>query len=202
MRYVASPVFTKKLSLVDLTDILGVASFIRFIEDSSNKEEILSGQQNIILLEEDIFLFSKQTIYVYFTFGENDDGEYVLLLDIIIQQTRAGTKEMFTMKNPKTNSSLNPRRNSAINPRRNSVFGGPYLYNNDLSQVGYLVKAKDLVELVFDSMGNFSGILVHANDQVRCHFDKSNDWIGYVVQANEDVALRYNTYGIWIGMII
>ena len=266
MRYIASPVFTEKLSIVDSADIQGVASFLKFVEDSSDKEEILGGQQNVVLLEEDIFLFSKQPIYVYFTFGEDDGGEYVLLLDITIQQTRTGIKEMFTMKNPKTNSSLNPYRNSSLNPHRNSSlnphrnsslnpyrnssinpyrnssinphrnssinpyrnssinpyrnssinpyrnssinpyrnssFSGSYLYNDSLRQIGYLVKANELVELVFESLGDFSGILVHANTQVRCHFNKSNDWIGYVVQANEDVALRFNTDGTWIGMII
>ena len=56
----------------------------------------------------------------------------------------------------------------------NWVFGGPYLYRADLQPEGYLVRANDDVELVFDLSGNHVGQLVTANDNVRVQFNANN----------------------------
>ena len=66
--------------------------------------------------------------------------------------------------NPRFNSSLNPRFNSAINLRRNRSFGGPFVYDLNLNQIGYLVRANDDVTLVFDPESELMWVAVkHGN---------------------------------------
>jgi len=103
--------------------------------------------------------------------------------------------------NPRFNASLNPAFNSSINPRTNWAFGGPYLYNSNLQQEAYLVRANEDTELMFDLGGNHVGELVRVDDDVRVQFNADNEWQGYVVRANNDVSLRYNMDGEWIGII-
>jgi hypothetical protein len=40
---------------------------------------------------------------------------------------------------PRRNMTIDPNRNMTIDPRRNRYYGGPYIYNTQLKQVGFLV---------------------------------------------------------------
>ena len=265
MRLIASPEFKAKLSNLNVSEGGSLLSFFDLVESANDKHAILNDSESALSLGEDIYVHMDQQTRVFFSFGNDDDGEYLLLLDITTKGPKGMRGNLFSTKNPKTNSAVNPRRNSSINPRinssinprinssinprinssinprinssinprinssinprinssinprinssinprinssinprRNAAFGGPYLYNHDQRNVGYLVKANEDVELVFELSGDFSGYLVAANEEVRVQFDTSNQWVGFVVRANEEVSLRYTTSGEWVGTI-
>lgn len=104
--------------------------------------------------------------------------------------------------NPKMNSSINPRVNTSLNPRINRGYGGPYLYNIALEQIGYIVKADEKVDLLYRMDCEFDGLLVLANDKVKIAFDRDSQWIGHFVKANDDVWLRFSLDNEWGGMLI
>ena len=217
MRFIPNPEFVTKLGSVDGSDRHNLASFLEFVASATDKDAILDNSTHLLSLGEEIYVYQEQSTGIYFTFGNDADGEYLLLLDVTTKGTTARLGTLFSTKDPSTNSAvnprfnsainprfnsaINPRFNSAINPRLNSTFGGPYLYTNELTNAGYLVKANENVDLIFELSGEFSGFLVSANEQIRVQFDTSNQWVGYVVKANEDVALRYTIDGKWIGSI-
>ncbi len=267
MRYLVTPDFSSKLTALTPDDLKQVAAFLKDVE-SSNKLQLLEGQRHGIKpLGGDVFVLrlGRQT-RLYFTFGNDAEGEYVLLLDATTEQGRDASRDLFATKDPRINSlynpgfnsainplfnlainplfnsainplfnsainplfnsainplfnsainplfnsainplfnsAINPLFNSAINPQMNRAFGGPYLYSTNLQQEGYVVRADDHVELLFDLSGNRLGELVRADNEVRVQFNSDNEWEGYVVQANEDVSLRYDLSGTWTGLVV
>lgn len=267
MRYLVSPEFTAKAAALASGDINRVVRFLKLIEASDRQELIDSEEAEITLLGESVYLAKLGSTRLYLTFAQDNDGEYLLILDATAEsQDRGGTGALFALKDPKTNSalnpslntsinprfntalnpkfntsinprfntalnpkfntsinprfntsinprfnttlnprfnsSLNPRFNTAINPRMNRAFGGPYLYSIKLDQMGYLVRANDLVDLLFDPQGNHIGQLVRVNSQLQAQFDEKGVWSGYMVRANDDVALHFTTAGDWSGLLI
>jgi hypothetical protein len=107
-----------------------------------------------------------------------------------------------TSINPRFNSSINPKMNSSLNPKLNRSYGGPYLYDLDLNQTAFLVKANSSVDLVFSPELDLQRFLVFANEKVKIEFDTDSSWVGYYVEANEKVWLRYSSESDWIGLLV
>jgi hypothetical protein len=266
MRYVVSPQFSTKLAALNPADVQHVSAFLHAVDSREKKELLTQLSPGVTLLGQEVYAWRSQRTTLYFTFGTDTDGEYLLLLDVTTEQKAEASRYLFAAKDPRNNSALNPNLNSSINPRLNSslnprfnssinpkfnssinpqfnssinpkfnssinpqfnssinprfnssfnpkfnssinprvnwAFGGPYLYNIDLAQVGYVVKANNDVELLFDLLGNHIGELVKASEKVRVQFNAESDWNGYLVDANDDVALRYGTNGDWIGLCV
>lgn len=267
MRFLVTPEFNAKLAALSPGDLQHVAAFVKAVGAAADKAQLLEANAfETSLLGESIYTSKLGQTRIYFTFGNDPEDEYVLLLDATTKQPIKLSGQLFATKDPRTNSalnpalnssinpnlnsslnprfnssinpafnstinprfnssinprfnsslnprfnssinprfnsSLNPRFNTSINPRMNLAFGGPYLYNAKLAQEGYIVRANDKVDLVFDLSGEHVGELVRANDKVRVQFNADNEWEGYVVRANDDVALRYNVNGDWIGLVV
>ena len=117
MRFVASPELAAKLDSVSDSARGNLSSFLRIAASVDDKDALLDESAHALALGEDIFVYRQQRTRIYFTFGSDEDGEYLLLLDITTEGLRGTRGELFTMKNPRTNSAVNPRINSAINPR-------------------------------------------------------------------------------------
>jgi hypothetical protein len=264
VRLLASPEFSGKISALSVTDIQRVSQFVERIKVSD--KEALTVDAAVAFLESSVYVAKLGQTRLYFTIGNDPDGEYVLLLDASAQHDRPYLGELFTPKNPKTNVALNPRLNfqinptlnqslnpmwnqsinpawnqsinpawnqsinpawnqsinpawnqsinpswnhsinpawnHSINPTWNRAFGGPYIYSKDLEKEGYLVRANDQVEVLFDLSGAHIGELVKANDKVRLQFDKKCKWVAYAVRANDDVALLFSKDAKWEGQII
>ena len=107
-----------------------------------------------------------------------------------------------SMINPKLNSMINPRLNSMINPRLNTAYSGPFVYSEGLDKEGYVVKANDNLELIFNLNNDFAALCVKANENVFVLFDDNNEWIGFLVKAVKDVRLRFDLNNDWSGLII
>ena len=267
MRFLVAPEFSAKLTALTPAALQHVSAFVKAVGAASDKAQLLkAGMFDTTMLGESIYISKAPQITIYFTFGNDSEGEYVLLLDATTAQPSGRRGQLFAIKdprknsrvnpafntslnpsvnsslnpvfnssinpifnssinptfnssinpvfnssinpqfnssiNPRLNTTLNPRFNTAINPRMNPAFGGPYLYSRDLVQEGYLVRANDKVELLFDLSGEHIGELVRANEKVRAQFNANNKWVGYFVRANDEVALRYDVNGNWTGLLV
>jgi hypothetical protein len=234
MRFLVSPQFSKKLIALNPVDRERVSAFLRIVEASDKTQLLRNRSFAATLLGKDVYVAKSGNTGLYFTLGNDAEGDYVLLLDATTEQTISRSGSLFATKDPRTNSSLNPavnsalnprfnsrlnprfnssinplfnstlnpRFNSSINPRMNTAFGGPYMYSTDLQQEGYVVRANDDVDLLFDLSGNHIGELVRVNDGMKLQFDTVSEWNGYLIQANDDVALRYTPDGEWIGVVV
>ena len=120
MRYFVTKEFNEKIRALNVEQLADLSIFLRRIE-SSEKSTLLSGEpSNIHSLSNDIFVMRFKNARLFFSFGEDDDGEYVLLLDYnVISLSYGMPGQAFAAKNPRTDMSLNPRSNMSINPRSN-----------------------------------------------------------------------------------
>lgn len=120
MRYFASPQFTAKLNPLGLQDRSRVSEFLQRIVSSQKGDLLQTNIESVKLLESEIYVANLGSVSVYFTFGNDNGEEYVLLLDATAHQPYRRSASFFAAKDPRTNSALNPKLNSALNPRRNS----------------------------------------------------------------------------------
>ena len=251
MKVLVSPDFNTKVSSLNSDALRSLSVFVSGAEQSSKNEFLSHNNHKLSLLGDDIYIAKIDSSRVYFTLGEDDQGSFLLLLDISTIQNipSTGGGGFFTTKNPKTNSALNPSLNSSINPRLNSSinpklnssinpklnssinprlnssinprlnssinprlnsslnprlnrsYGGPYLYDVNLNQEAYIVRASN-VDLLFNLNGEFIKLLVSANDLVKIEFDQNNEWTGFYVKANEDVWLRFLANNSWAGILV
>ena len=110
--------------------------------------------------------------------------------------------KMNRLINPKLNRLINPKMNRLINPRLNSAYSGPSMYSDKLQQEGFMVRANDNVELIFDLNNEFTSICVKTAQNVFVLFDTNNEWIGFLVTANNEVRLKFNTDNEWTGIAV
>ena len=268
MKVLVSPEFNIKLAALPPDEIRILSMFITEAEKANKSDFLLLHRHGLSLLGNDIYNAKIGSGRLYFTIGKDEQGDYLLLLDIAsIQSTpTVQTNNFFTPNNPKTNSSLNPKLNSSINPKLNSLinpklnslinpklnslinpklnslinpklnslinpklnslinpklnssinpklntslnprfnrsYGGPYLYDLNLNQEAYIVKANDRVDLIFSSNAELRSILVSARKNVKVEFDQNNNFVGYFVRANEQVWLKYSISNEWQGLLI
>lgn len=105
--------------------------------------------------------------------------------------------------NPKFNSSINPKFNSSINPKFNRAYGGPFVYDLELNQIGFLVRSGSSINLVFDPNGSLDSYTVEAGKAGQQNvFDSSGEWIGFWIRANDDIFLRFSVDGDWLGIVV
>ena len=124
MRYIVAPEFSSKLSTLTPEGIDAVSAIVKYIE-SNSKEVILSGNAEIIVrdLGKDIYNIKHSNYRMYITFGSDEEGEYILLLDITLEtNVTSSHQQYFSPKNPRTNVLLNPNSNVTIDPRRNMMI--------------------------------------------------------------------------------
>ena len=222
MRYFVTPNLSNKVVGQPAETIQLMSSAIRIIELSDKTKLMSEGLFGIppLALENDIFMFFSQTkdFCIYATFGNDQNGEYILLLDFTLHQKDPSVSIVPTYRNPcinsmynpkfnsainpKFNSAINPRFNSAINPRWNSSYGGPFIYSRELQQEAFIVRANDTVELIFNLENEFTSICVKANQEVFDLFDITNEWIGFLVTSNNEVRLRFDLHNEWTGIVV
>ncbi|MFP6798888.1 MAG: hypothetical protein VCA39_07215 [Pseudomonas sp.] len=252
MKVLASPDFNTKVPTLNTETISSLSALISSAEQYEKNDFILKNSDSMSLLDGDIYSAKINSSRLYFTIGADEQGDYLLLLDIAALQTTPSVRgdSFFTTNNPKTNSVFNPKLNSAINPKLNSAinpkinsainpklnsainpklnsainpklnsainpklnpslnprlnrsYGGPYLYDTNLNQKAYSVRANNKVEILFTSGGDIYGFLVTANDRVKVEFDTGNTWAGYYVKANEKVWLKYSLDNEWLGLLV
>jgi hypothetical protein len=269
MRYLAAPDFTSKVAHLPHDAMQVVRDVLIFV--STNGREMISSDrrvQRLVSEASDILVFRTDGYRVLFTFGSNNDGEYLLLVDLISESgigSGPGGGRLFTKRdpsrdasvnplrnnqinprsnsrlnpvfnsqinptfnsrinptfnsqinptfnsqvnptfnsqiNPTFNSALNPMFNSSINPKRNTLMGGPFLYDLNLNQVGYLVKANERVSLVFDMNGrHLLTAVAHAHGFAV--FDAKNKWLENWIENGRGGYLRFHPNANWIGFVV
>ena len=93
--------------------------------DSINYEELLSAPSlQLTPLGNDVFVIADSNLRIFCTFAEDDEGRYLVLLDLSERNTALEAAKLNVVVprmsiNPRRNPAINPRLNPAINPRLN-----------------------------------------------------------------------------------
>ena len=120
MRYFVTKEFNEKIAALNAEQLAELSLLLKRIE-SSDKDSLLSKtSSNVQSLSKDIYVMKVKNSRMFFSVGEDNEGEYILLLDYsFISASYGRPDQAFAAKNPRTNMSLNPRSNMSINPRSN-----------------------------------------------------------------------------------
>jgi hypothetical protein len=107
--------------------------------------------------------------------------------------------QVATSINPNVATSLNPRVATSRNPNVVSNIDGLYIWDLNLGQVGFTVRANDRVQLLFDASADFTGVLISVRDDYLNEYDLNNEWSGYWLHASDNTWLRYTLQNTWHG---
>ncbi|MCF6156937.1 MAG: hypothetical protein E3K36_17250 [Candidatus Brocadia sp.] len=220
MRYHVTPEFNSKLASIDPQGLVIISAIVNFIKNN-DKDSLLGATApfQVRLLGQNIYTIKSHNYRIYLSFGTDNNGDYLLFLDIAIETTKAMQyKSFFAIKNPRTNYTydpnrnylidprrnmmIDPNRNMMIDPRRNKFYGGPYVYTKDLEQIGFVVRANENVILIFDQSAHFVDFGVKAEHGNINIFSVNGSWNGFLVPTQQEVYLRFNTMNQWTGLTI
>jgi len=124
MRYLVTPEFNNKLTSLSQEGLSVISSITNFVR-SRDKNSILVGskEHDVRLLGKEIYTIKTNDYRVYVSFGSDQDGEYMLFLDIAVETAKSTSyRQFFAVKNPVSNFLLDPNRNQSIDPRRNMTI--------------------------------------------------------------------------------
>ncbi|PBB98370.1 hypothetical protein [Mesorhizobium sp. WSM3862] len=123
MRFVVTPEFTTKLTQVSPSGLRELGAVIELIE-TREKSDILVGSDGVRVrtLSERFITFEVGEYTVFTSLESDQQGEYLLLLDLSSEESEAGQATGFpTANDPRRNMMLDPNKNVSIDPRRNML---------------------------------------------------------------------------------
>ena len=138
MRVLAAPTVADKLDALSGTPplVAGVRAFVSMIEAGpATKEDLLAKltPQRVDLLQEGIYAFRSGSVRVFFTFADDADGGYVLILDVAEYDSGRPLKAhprsratVVSARDPNSNRTLNPHYNRTLNPHYNKTLNPHY----------------------------------------------------------------------------
>ena len=268
MKFLVTPSFTEKLSALAQEGLPAISEIVSFIK-AVDKNALAGGKPGlqVRMLDSNMLTLKYGNCRIYASIASDESGEYLLLLDVGIEQAQPAPKaDFFATKDPRKNPSFDPNRNMTIDPRRNMMidprrnmmidpnrnmmidprrnmmidprrnmmidpnrnmmidprrnmmidpnrnmmidprrnryYGGPYIYDTQLNQVGFVVRANEKVSLLFDPSARFTSFVVRTDSANENIFDIRGGWIEFIVPTPSNVRLRFDTNGGWLGMII
>ena len=223
MRYLVTPEFNNKLTSLSpegLSVISSIANFVR----SRDKNSILTGSKeyDVRLLGKEIYTIKNNDYRVYVSFGSDQDGEYMLFLDIAVETAKATPyRQFFAIKNPVSNFLLDPDRNQLIDPRRNMMIDPNRNMMIDPHRNMMTDPRRNMMidpnrNMMIDPRRNTYyggpyvyttnlqqiGFLISSNEQVTLIFDMTARFIGFGVKAEQGNVNLFNTNNEWIGFLV
>lgn len=124
MRFLVTPTFTEKMASIPSDGISDISHFINLI-NKAEKSDLINGSYglDVRVLDSDILTIRRKKYRIYASIGSDEEGEYILLLDIALEGGESVSRSsFFATKDPRTNYMLDPNRNMAIDPRRNMTI--------------------------------------------------------------------------------
>ncbi len=121
MRFLVTPEFNEKISPLSADGLASISSIVNFIT-STDKDSLSQGISSIEVrpLSDEIIIIKHMAYRVYASFGTDEEGEYLLLMDVSLEASQPSSQRgFFATKDPRRNMSFDPNRNMSIDPRRN-----------------------------------------------------------------------------------
>src|SRR5438477_8430616 len=118
MRVLAAPDFTEKVKVLDNATRSQVAALLSQFE-SMTKDQLLARAitLGISAWTGEIYIANAGTARVFFSFGRDGHGEYILLVDILERNPQRSPSSGFpARRDPRVDGRLNPNINGSINP--------------------------------------------------------------------------------------
>lgn len=219
MRFIATPEFLKTLSSMEKGSINNISATIKYIEDS-DKNEITSKATTT---EGSIYILRTGPFRIFFAFGNDPQGEYLLLLDIIQYAphsygTSLGARDPRTnlILNPNSNTSINPMVNTSLNPLINTSLNpfintslNPYI-NTSLNplintSLNHLINTSlnPLINTSLNPIINTSiNPFINPNYAGPYIYDLGMKRTGYLVKANDRIFLIFNSPADFSGICV
>ena len=223
MKVLVSPEFNTKVPTLNKEAISSLSALISSAEQYDKNDFILNNSASMSLLDGDIYSAKINSSRLYFTIGTDEQGDYLLLLDIAALQTSpsARSNSFFTTNNPKTNSAFNPKLNSAINPKLNSAINpklnsaiNPKLNSAINPKLNSAINPKLNSSLnprlnrsyggpyLYDNSLNQNAYSVRANSKVEILFNSGGDIYRFLVAASDRVKVEFDTENTWTGYYV
>ncbi|VVQ02487.1 hypothetical protein [Pseudomonas fluorescens] len=121
MKVLLSPDFNEKIPALDADTVSAISQFVLSAENLDRNEFVSKNIKTISNLDGEVYNAKINSSQIYFTIGNDEQGDYLLLLDVAtIKPISSKGESFFTVNNPKTNRAFDPRYNSSINPKLNS----------------------------------------------------------------------------------
>jgi hypothetical protein len=120
-----APAFAKKVAAAEGRVRSDVAQFLTWLQTISRPDLI---KRSALLTRAAVGADETSAIYAFrqsertrviFTFANDNSGEYVLLVDLIVYSVEGSGPQIFAAKNPVYDGTVNPQLNGAINPNFN-----------------------------------------------------------------------------------
>jgi hypothetical protein len=124
MKFLVTPTFTEKLSSLASDGLPAIAAIVDFVKNT-DKTALARGRSDVQvrMLDGSILTLKHGHYRIYASIGGDENEEYLLLLDVGVEQMQPMSKAaFFATKDPRKDSSLNPNINMTIDPRRNMMI--------------------------------------------------------------------------------
>lgn len=129
MRYVVAPPFADKVLKLTAAAMHAVALFLKLVQ-TAKKEEVEALAVPLLIDDETIYFYRQDDVRIIFTFAADAEGDYLLILDLIIEKTgmpgAVGIRPGRMDRDPRSNTALNPNYNTAHNPKYNTTLNPKY----------------------------------------------------------------------------
>jgi len=224
MKALITPEFKEKASIISQSSQKLLGRIIDFFEASSRENVLQESSLYHVLPIGDIYVGLAGDTQIYFTFGTDEEGEYVLLMDIAETQKTPIQREYFAQKNPISNHSLNPIYNHSINPIYNHSINPIYnhsinpIYNHSINPI-YNHSINPIYNHSINPIYNHSinPVYNHSINPIYNHsinpvynrgfggpylYSSQLQKEGFLVNANEKINIIYNMKNNHIGFCV
>lgn len=133
MKTLITPEFKEKTTIISIGSLKLLGEVIAFCEASSKENLLHENSLYQVLPIGDIYAILADSLQIYFTFRDDDEGQSALLMDIGQTQNAPIQQEYFAQKNPISNQTINPTYNHSINPIYNHSINP--IYNHSINPV-------------------------------------------------------------------
>jgi hypothetical protein len=225
MRTLTSNVVNQKVEALSREAKSHLSSIIAFFEGNSKDRVSQSSSSPVVMkLVGEIFVARILETQVYFSFGSDSNGEYLLILDVTEARKHPIAPNFFAVKNPRVNSLLNPQFNAQINPQFNAQINPQFnaqinpQFNAQINpqfnaQINPQFNAQINPQFNAQINPQFNAqINPQFNAQINPRFNSayggpflyslSLDQEGFLVRANDEVSIIFDKAGGYSGFTV
>ena len=227
MRYLATAGFLEKVKALstETSSQASLQALLHYI-GQSQREELASTDSHIKLVaaENGVFIARIGDLRVFLSFGEDKEGEYALLLDLVAKASSGTTSTILSSKDPIRNRAINPTFNRAINPTFNRAINPTFnrainptfnrainptfnrainpTFNRAINPTFNRAINPTFNRAINPTFNRALNPRFNFAYDGPYEFDVDNKNKGYFVRANETVLIRFDNMGNYLGTAV
>ncbi|PND26783.1 hypothetical protein [Sinorhizobium sp. M4_45] len=119
MRYLVTPSFSEKVTRSSPRVLAAVGVALKAVE-TATRDQLVASTEPLLESDVGIYVLKGSEFQILLSFGTDAEGEYALLVDLIVQG--GGPLRPLPSRDPNQNMMIDPRRNVMIDPNRNMMI--------------------------------------------------------------------------------